>query len=134
MATTTTRGLTKTQAKKYKKLLDEKAQELRASLQSTRAGKGFVGEQTSNLEDLPVQSHEEWIFLNRNSIDMMLLREIHDALARIDEGDYGVCGECDEAISQKRLQAVPWARHCVACQEELAELEKEREARSEGRR
>jgi DnaK suppressor protein len=51
---------------------------------------------------------------------MKLLREIADALHRIDQGAYGVCMECDEPISPKRLDAVPWARYCVACQEAIA--------------
>jgi len=68
-----------------------------------------------------VQSHEEWIFLNRNNIDVMLLREIEAALVRMDNDEYGTCPECDEAISMKRLQAVPWAHYCVTCQERLSE-------------
>jgi DnaK suppressor protein len=74
----------------------------------------------SDEGDLSQQHHEEWIFLNRNTIDMKLLREISDALLRIGQGSYGVCMECDEPISQKRLDAVPWARYCVTCQELIA--------------
>lgn len=67
--------------------------------------------------DMSQQSHEEWIFLNRNTLDIKLLREVNDALRRIAQGNYGVCQECDEPISSKRLDAVPWARYCVRCQE-----------------
>ena len=74
----------------------------------------------SDEGDLSQQHHEEWIFLNRNSIDMKLLREIADGLHRIDQGAYGVCMECEEPISPKRLDAVPWARYGVACQEAIA--------------
>jgi DnaK suppressor protein len=74
----------------------------------------------SDEGDLSQQHHEEWIFLNRNSIDMKLLREIGNALHRIDQGTYGVCPECEEPISAKRLDAVPWARYCVKCQERVA--------------
>ena len=74
----------------------------------------------SDEGDLSQQHHEEWIFLNRNTIDMKLLREIADALRRIDGGAYGTCLECEEPISPKRLDAVPWARYCVACQEAIA--------------
>ena len=70
--------------------------------------------------DLSQQSHEEWIFLNRNLLDMKLLREVQDALRRIAQGTYGTCYECEEPISAKRLDAVPWARFCVACQEKIA--------------
>jgi DnaK suppressor protein len=74
----------------------------------------------SDEGDLSQQHHEEWIFLNRNTIDMKLLREISDALHRIELGHYGVCMECEEQISIKRLDAVPWARYCVSCQEAIA--------------
>jgi DnaK suppressor protein len=74
----------------------------------------------SDEGDLSQQHHEEWIFLNRNTIDMKLLREVTDALHRIDHDQYGICLECDEPISVKRLEAVPWARYCVMCQERIA--------------
>jgi DnaK suppressor protein len=46
-----------------------------------------------------------------------LLREVRAALGRIADGSYGVCLECEEEISEKRLKAVPWATLCIACQE-----------------
>lgn len=45
------------------------------------------------------------------------LREARGALRRIDEGTYGICGECERAISPARLAAVPWAAFCIRCQE-----------------
>ena len=52
--------------------------------------------------------------LNRHSA---LLRDIRAALARLDEGTYGVCLDCEEAIAPRRLAAVPWASLCLKCQE-----------------
>ena len=46
-----------------------------------------------------------------------LLREIRSALRRIDEGTFGTCLHCEEEISRRRLEAVPWARLCLQCQE-----------------
>lgn len=74
----------------------------------------------SDEGDLSQQHHEEWIFLNRNTLDMKLLREVADALHRVETDTYGICPECDEPISSKRLDAVPWARFCVTCQEQIA--------------
>ena len=45
--------------------------------------------------------------------------QIESALNRIVQGDYGACEHCGEAISLKRLQAIPWATACISCQEEL---------------
>lgn len=52
--------------------------------------------------------------LNRN---WQTVRQIDEALQRISEGTYGVCENCDEPISEKRLQALPWALLCRNCQE-----------------
>jgi DnaK suppressor protein len=46
-----------------------------------------------------------------------LLKGVQAALTRIEDDTYGVCLRCEEPISEKRLKAVPWASHCVACQE-----------------
>lgn len=44
-------------------------------------------------------------------------REIVEALARLDAGEYGNCQDCEEPISPPRLKAVPQARRCVRCQD-----------------
>lgn len=46
-----------------------------------------------------------------------MLRLIDEALARLDNGRYGACVNCGQKIEPPRLNAVPWARHCIACQE-----------------
>jgi DnaK suppressor protein len=45
------------------------------------------------------------------------LREIEEALRRLDIGEYGACLNCEEEIGAKRLHAVPWAQLCLRCQE-----------------
>ena len=66
--------------------------------------------------------------LNRNT---RVKREVRLALQRLDEGEYGVCLDCEEPISAKRLHAVPWAIRCVHCQSEFDEAQKAREYDSE---
>ena len=46
-----------------------------------------------------------------------LLRDIRSALGRIDEGTFGTCLHCEQDISRRRLEAVPWAKLCLPCQE-----------------
>ena len=105
----------------YRAMLEKKAEEVRRSMSAQKAAQ-VVGRLNvpSDEGDLSQQHHEEWIFLNRNTIDMKLLREISGALRRLEHGTYGVCMECEEPISVKRLDAVPWARYCVSCQEQVA--------------
>jgi DnaK suppressor protein len=105
----------------YRNMLQKKAEEVRRSMSAQKAAQVVSRlDYPSDEGDLSQQHHEEWIFLNRNTIDMKLLREISDALERIQHGTYGVCLECEEPISVKRLDAVPWARYCVRCQEKIA--------------
>jgi DnaK suppressor protein len=47
------------------------------------------------------------------------LKSVQAALQRIKVGDYGVCLKCEEDINPKRLAAVPWAEHCIDCQERV---------------
>jgi DnaK suppressor protein len=102
----------------YRKILESKAEDVRRSMSAQKAAQVVARlDVPSDEGDLSQQHHEEWIFLNRNTIDMKLLREISEALQRMDHGAYGICMECEEPISAKRLDAVPWARYCVTCQE-----------------
>jgi DnaK suppressor protein len=105
----------------YREILEKKAEEVRDSMSSQKAAQVVARlDVPSDEGDLSQQHHEEWIFLNRNTIDMKLLREISDALHRLEHETYGICMECEEPISAKRLDAVPWARYCVTCQEAIA--------------
>jgi DnaK suppressor protein len=110
----------KTKFDQYHKALEAKSEELRRSMSAQK-----VAQVVSRLDvpsdegDLSQQSHEEWIFLNRNTLDLKLLREVQAALRRVQQGTYGVCAACDEPISAKRLEAVPWAKFCVQCQERI---------------
>lgn len=45
------------------------------------------------------------------------LRDVDDALAKIDEGTYGVCEDCGREVERDRLEALPQARLCISCQE-----------------
>src|ERR1035437_6291139 len=105
----------------YRKILEMKAEEVRHSMSAQKAAQVVSRLDTPSDEgDLSHHHHEAWIFLNRNTIDMKLLREIAAALHRMDIGQCGVCPEWEEPISAKRLDAVPWARYCVTCQERVA--------------
>lgn len=100
-----------------KMLLEEKARELMDNMGTTTAAVVARREEPNDSGDMAEQSHEECLFLNRNAANATQLRQIKEALQRLNEGTYGVCAECEKPISPKRLQAVPWAKYCVACEE-----------------
>jgi DnaK suppressor protein len=109
----------------YRETLLEKRGQVLASLGTkfdTVAKMGRVAE-----EDQAQVTHDEFISLRLNSIDYSQLRLVDEALDRLRSGDYGLCLACEQAIPAKRLDALPWARYCVPCQETVgAELDQER--------
>ena len=62
-------------------------------------------------------AHDDFVLLQVNESLYTQLRQVEDALKRLELGEYGRCLGCGGAIPLKRLQAVPWARFCVACQD-----------------
>jgi DnaK suppressor protein len=102
----------------YQQMLLEKRQEVLSGLGvkfDTLASMGRVAE-----DDQAQISHDEFISLRMNSLDYGQLRLVDEALARLTSGEYGVCQACEQPIATKRLQALPWARYCVNCQEEYS--------------
>ncbi|MCW5983311.1 MAG: TraR/DksA family transcriptional regulator [Bryobacteraceae bacterium] len=82
-----------------------------------------------NEDDQAQASHEEFISLRLNGLDYQKLRMVEEALDRLDSGEYGLCLACDEPISPRRLEALPWARYCVHCQDQASVDFDERPAR-----
>lgn len=81
------------------------------------------------LEDQAPILHDQYVALQRHHLDIRKLKLIDAAIARLDSGEFGACEECGSAIPANRLQAIPWAAYCTACQGkfELEELQKEPE-------
>ena len=55
--------------------------------------------------------------LGQKSRDRALLIVVDGALKRINEGTFGECLNCGQEINAKRLEALPWVRYCITCQE-----------------
>ena len=66
--------------------------------------------------ELGSETFERELELTTLSIVEGELKEIDDALRRLDHGSYGICEECGKPIDEARLKAVPWARYCVVDQ------------------
>ncbi len=73
--------------------------------------------------DITEQEQEQAIQVNQQA----LLTEIEGALARIDQGTYGLCVECGRPIPEKRLEAIPWAARDVQCESQLEQRNLSRE-------
>ncbi len=80
------------------------------------AGSFAIERSPDPMEELVFASNRDMALemLDRRA---MLLRQVAKALERVRTGEYGVCRECREPISEKRLAALPWAALCLRCQE-----------------
>jgi DnaK suppressor protein len=73
------------------------------------------------LDDQPATLHEQFVSHRVNQFVYRKIKAIDTALQRLRSGRYGICEECEEPISQNRLEAVPWTRYCIQCQENLGD-------------
>ncbi len=77
-------------------------------------------EATQDPADKASNSYTKELLFSQSTNDRIILSQIEDALHRIDEEEYGVCANCGAEITSKRLEALPWVRYCITCQD-LAE-------------
>jgi DnaK suppressor protein len=110
---------------KYKAMLEAKQAELSVGL---RNREDIVIEKTSDALDEVQLAGERELAIRTLDRDSNMLRNVKGALARIADGSYGTCLHCDEEIKSKRLDAVPWAKYCIRCQEAADRHEFEAEA------
>lgn len=74
-------------------------------------------EKSADQMDEIQYASERYLAIRDVDRDSTLLREVKAALRRIHEGGFGVCVECERAISPKRLLAGPWTSRCIECQD-----------------
>ena len=104
----------------FRKRLEGRQQELRRMVTKTEQDGRTVDEDSA--QDFAVRAAssytKEFLFSQSNN-DRQILQMVDGALTRIREGNFGECISCGKEINAKRLEAVPWTRHCIECQEKL---------------
>lgn len=98
----------------FRKMLEAKREEL---LSKTSDREEIRIEHAAEEFDRLQQQLNREVAIRNLDRESLLLKQVHGALARLDEDTFGVCLRCDEPIPEKRLKAVPWAAYCVPCQE-----------------
>ena len=73
--------------------------------------------ETPDPVDLAVRNYSKNVMLAVSENDSRQIILINEALERLDDGEYGTCQNCEKEINPKRLDAIPWARYCLNCQE-----------------
>lgn len=88
--------------------------------QDLRAGQESTDDGTEDIVDRANNAYNRELMFSLSDAERSTLLQIENALRRMDEGGYGRCANCGQNIAVPRLEALPWARFCVDCQE-LAE-------------
>lgn len=104
----------------YKKKLATRREELMRTIARTQEeGRSADDDPTVDLADKAANSYTKEFLFGMTNTDRTILNMIDEALKRIHTNAYGLCANCQEEMQQKRLEAVPWAKHCISCQEKI---------------
>ena len=108
--------MTKNELNRFRAILAARVAELE---RFTRHREGIAVERSADqLEEIQAASQRALAVCNLDR-EFSQLRNARAALRRIEEGNFGICQECDQDIHPKRLAAVPWAPYCIRCQEAI---------------
>jgi DnaK suppressor protein len=121
-----------------KQMLEDRRREIQAEVQGKMRdvrAEGLGGKQNEVFDavessEADIQDEIEFALIQMKS---ETLNKINDALARLEQGDYGNCFECGDEIAEKRLRALPFAVRCKEC-EEAREVAQQRERQMVARR
>jgi DnaK suppressor protein len=109
--------LSTTKLEQFKKTLAERISESERVLanaeQETRANSA----RHADPGDQAAAEYERQTLAHKADVARQTIRRFSDALKRISAGNFGECAQCGGEIELKRLEAVPWARYCLKCQE-----------------
>ncbi len=118
-------GLKKKDLKRFREILHEKKDEILKNAKRT-----LNEDMTLDADDMPDEMDlasseylQSFTFRLRGR-EKTFLKKIDHALAKIDEGTFGICEECEEPISIKRLEARPETTLCIRCKEDQERIEK----------
>jgi RNA polymerase-binding transcription factor DksA len=82
-------------------------------------GTGNLSNVPLHMADLGSDNYDQEFTLGLIENEQSTLELVNEALRRMAEGKFGLCAECSEPISKPRLQAIPYAKHCIQCARKL---------------
>jgi DnaK suppressor protein len=103
----------------FKDKLLQKQLSLTDMVQRTEGYGREKDQNTQDIADMAVESYTKEFMFGKSAGDRQILQLIQDALDRIQDKSYGTCVNCENPIQPKRLEAVPWTRLCIQCQDLL---------------
>ena len=110
----------KKKVEQFKKRLESRQQELRRVVSRTEQdGRSADEEVAQDIADKAANSYTKEFLFHQSNSERQTLQLVESALERIRSGAFGQCISCGNDINVKRLEAVPWTRYCIACQEKV---------------
>lgn len=103
----------------FRTVLERRRLELLVPLARADEAVRSIDERSADAADRAEDTMSREFFFAQADANRRMLRAIEEALIRIRGGTFGECEHCGSEIPLARLKAIPWARNCVACQEEL---------------
>ena len=100
-----------------KKLEKQRQEILDLYVHDLKEGQKFQNDGAEDLVDRANDAYNREFILSLSGSERDVLIEIDEALVRLEKGGFGTCSHCEKKIAGPRLQAVPWARYCIDCQE-----------------
>ena len=101
----------------YKKKLEAKREELLRTMAQAEQEACAADDATQDIADKAANSYTKEFLFSQSNNERFVLALVDEALVRVRNGGFGLCVHCQSEIQQKRMEAVPWARHCIACQQ-----------------
>ncbi|MDQ3651671.1 MAG: TraR/DksA C4-type zinc finger protein [Acidobacteriota bacterium] len=99
------------------RLLERREALFRQVTEAEMSSRERDAEATQDPADMAANAYTKELMISMSANDRRLLGLIDEALKRVEAGDYGDCVNCAEPVLEKRLDAVPWARYCLRCQD-----------------
>jgi len=118
--------MNKRELERFKKLLERRRVQLSGevervaddALQNRQAAAGDLSSMPIHMADIASDNFEKEMHLDFMQMESAELRDITDALSRIEEGTFGTCESCGDPIPKSRLAVMPHARLCIECKRE----------------
>jgi DnaK suppressor protein len=108
----------KKKMKYYESKLLERRSALTGIVERTETyGREADTDLTQDPADKASNAYTKELLFSQSTNDRFILSLIEEALQRIENSEYGLCVHCGKEVQPKRLEAVPWARHCITCQD-----------------
>lgn len=113
--------------KKFRRRLEKERENLISEInqlekdslyKSQRESSGDLSGYSFHMADVGTDNFTRELNLKLATAEQKILYEVEKALERLERGSFGICQQCKKKINHQRLEAIPYARMCIECEEE----------------